>query len=202
MIESTWAEQLVGWVSENHLNLLISLAVLCTFILIRKIFGPKIQSSVDASGLNQQTAATASNLVLVASSIFSGVALLFVWGVDVRHVLLIGTSVITLLGVALFANWSLLSNITAFVILLIHPSYRRGNYLRIISMDNYYEGRISEIDLFHTKLITDEREVFLFPNNALLSSPVIINPRQHWQSVGKIKSTTDRIEVAPSTNET
>lgn len=192
MIGSTWFEEIPIWFEGNYVNLLISLAILCVFMLIRKAFGPKIQNSVDASGLNQQTATTANNLVLVVAGLFGCVSLLFVWGVDIQHVLLIGTSVITLLGVALFANWSLLSNVTAFVVLLIHPSYRRGNYLRIINLDNYYEGRISEINLFHTKLITDEREVFLFPNNALLSTPVIVNPRRHWQSTGKVTPPVDQ----------
>jgi len=200
MIDSSWLEKIPIWFAENHVKLLISLTVLSAFILIRKAFGPKIQNSVDASGLNQQTATTANNLVLVVAGLFGCVSLLFVWGVNIQHVLLIGTSVITLLGVALFANWSLLSNVTAFVVLLIHPSYRRGNYLRIINLDNYYEGCISEISLFHTKLITDEREVFLFPNNALLSSPVIINPRRHWQSTGKIEMFLEKSNQNP-TNE-
>lgn len=201
MMDSTWLDQTTSWFEANNFRLLLSLAVFFFFILIRRIFGPKIQDSVDASRLNQQAATTAGNLVLVVSSLFCGVALLLVWGVHVQSVLLIGTSVITLLGVALFANWSILSSVTAFVILLIHPSYRRGNYVRIINLDNYYEGYISEINLFHTRLITDEREVFLYPNNALLSAPVVINPRQHWQSTGKLQQSPVVPDQTPADGE-
>ena len=200
MMDSTWFEQTAHWIESNNIRLALSLLALFIFIMIRRAFGPRIQDSVDASGLNQQAATTANNLVLVASSLFCCVALLFVWGVDVKHILLVGTGVITLLGAALFASWSLLSNITAFVVLLIHPSYRRGTYLRIINQDNYYEGCISEINLFHTRLITDEREVFLYPNNALLSAPVIINPRQHRQSAGKITALAENPQQTLSSN--
>ena len=186
MNASMWIDQAIEWLSENRIRLLVSLLAFAFFILAKRLSSPKIQNSVDASGLNQETATKASHLVWIVSSLLLGVVLLFVWGVDIQHILIIGTSTITLLGVALFANWSLLSSITAFVVLLIHPSYRRGNYLRIINQDNYYEGYISEINLFHTKLITDEREVFLYPNNALLTAPVMINPRQHWRSAGKL----------------
>jgi len=190
MNESMWIDQAINWLSVNRFRLLVSLLAFAFFVLAKRLSSPKIQNSVDASGLNQETATKASHLVWIVSSLLLGVVLLFVWGVDIQHILIIGTSTITLLGVALFANWSLLSSITAFVVLLIHPSYRRGNYLRIINQDNYYEGYISEINLFHTKLITDEREVFLYPNNALLTAPVMINPRQHWRSAGKLVTPT------------
>lgn len=198
MSESMWIEQALDWISANRFRLLVTLLGFCVFFLVRRLSQPKIQNSVDASGLNQQTATKASHLVWIGSSLLLGVAMLFVWGVDIQHILIIGTSAITLLGVALFANWSLLSSITAFVVLLIHPSYRRGNYLRIINLDNYYEGYISEINLFHTKLITDEREVFLYPNNALLTAPVMINPRQHWKSAGKLVAPPPVVTPQPS----
>lgn len=36
------------------------------------------------------------------------------WGIELRGLLVLGSSLFAMLGVALFAAWSLLSNLTAF----------------------------------------------------------------------------------------
>ncbi len=86
----------------------------------------------------------------------------------------------------MFAAWSVLSNITAFFILLAHSSFKRGTFVRVIDGDNYVEGYISEINLFNTKLISESREVVIYPNNLLLSRPLVVNPRQKLDTVGKL----------------
>ena len=105
--------------------------------------------------------------------------------------LVISTSLITLTGVAFFASWSLLTNITAYFLLLFQMSFRRGNFIRVLDADNYVEGFITEINLFNTKLITEDREIIVYPNNLILTRPSIINPRAKWKTVGKF---TDRPE--------
>lgn len=51
--------------------------------------------------------------------------------------------------------------------------------------DNYIEGYISEINLFNTKLITEDKEFVVYPNTLLILKPAIINPRERYNSVGK-----------------
>ena len=82
--------------------------------------------------------------------------------------------------------------------MLFHNSFRRGNFVRVIDIDNYIEGYISEVNLFNTKLITEDREVVIFPNNLLLTRPTIINPRNKWQVIGKF---SDKIRPIPPENE-
>lgn len=112
--------------------------------------------------------------------------ILLVWGIDFSGLLVLSTSILTLTGVALFASWSLLSNITSFFILLTNVSYKRGNFIRIIDGDNYIEGLISDVGPFATRLITENKEIVLYPNNLILNRPHIVNPRQRWQQFGKI----------------
>jgi small-conductance mechanosensitive channel len=128
---------------------------------------------------------------------FGLLILLVVWGVDIGSVMIFATTVITLLGVALFASWSMLSNVTAYFILLIHPSFRRGNFIRVFDADNYAEGYISEVMLFSTKLVTEDREVIIYPNNLLLGRLAIINPRDRLAGVGKLKPPTQEQPTTP-----
>ena len=99
---------------------------------------------------------------------------------------------LALLGVSLFASWSILSNVTAFFLLIFHKSYKRGNFIRIIIGENYVEGYISEINLFNTKLISEDKEIIVYPNILLMSHPAIINPRSRYSVVGKVVEFSDK----------
>ncbi|HAU91424.1 MAG TPA: hypothetical protein DCW59_03605 [Alteromonas sp.] len=57
------------------------------------------------------------------------------------------------------------------------------------------EGYIADINLFTTRLITKDDEEIAYPNNLVLTRPVIINPKQHWQGIGK--STDKQVPVQP-----
>lgn len=97
-----------------------------------------------------------------------------IWGLDIRGLLVLASSVIAIVGVALFASWSLLSNITAFFILLGHKAYSQGAEVRVIDGANYIDGRIVEINLFSTVLKTADNELVVYPNNLIVSRPVIV----------------------------
>jgi len=111
--------------------------------------------------------------------------MLFIWGFNFKILFAFSTGLIAITGVALFANWSILSNITSFFILLIHKSYKSGNFIRIIDADNYIEGQILEIKLFNTKLVSHDGETIIYPNNLLITRPIIVNPVNRYNTIGK-----------------
>jgi small-conductance mechanosensitive channel len=159
------------------------------------------QHGADRSGLFRRQARTAGRIVRIISTVVALSALFVVWGIRIDGVLVFATSIVTLTGVALFAQWSLLSNVTAYFVLLVQDGFRRGNFVRIVELDNYVEGTISDIGPFHTRLVTDDRVVVLVPNNALLARVVMINPRQRFTGAGKLPPTTTqttRSEESPS----
>ena len=101
----------------------------------------------------------------------------------------------------MFANWSLISNITAYFILLTNVTYRRGNYVRILDGDNFIEGFIADINLFSTRLVTQDRETVLYPNNLILTRPVLVNPKGRWGTLGKVTAASSQ-PVAASAEKT
>lgn len=122
----------------------------------------------------------------IITGVLALAALFFVWGIDVEGLLLLATSVVTLTGVALFAQWSILSNITAYFILLVQDGFKRGNFVRIVELDNYIEGTVADIGPFNTRLVTEDRVMVLIPNNAMLTRTVFINPRNRYAVAGKL----------------
>jgi small-conductance mechanosensitive channel len=171
-------------------NIYITVIIMAGYFVISRLTRPKIEESVESSRFKHELSKKArhsANLILIILTI---PLIMFVWGFDFRNLLLVSTGIFTLAGVALFANWSILSNITAFFIIILHSSFRRGNFIRIIEQDNFIAGYIADVNLFNTRLITEDREVIIYPNNLIISRPTIINPRNQYSAIGKITDFT------------
>jgi small-conductance mechanosensitive channel len=178
--------QLQAWISNYSLQVIATGICLLAYFLMTRFAFPRIEKGVEQGKFKSSAAIKAFHVVRLLAGIVIAVVLIIVWGVDFSGLLLLSTSIITLTGIALFASWSILSNITAYFVLLLHQAYRRGNYIRVIDADNYIEGYISEVNVFNTRLITEDREVVIYPNNLLISRPALMNPRKKMNSVGKI----------------
>ena len=166
---------------------ILSLLVIILYYIIQRKVIPKFEKYVDQGELHNDALKKAVSTFRLLYGVVSFSIILFIWGFDFQWLLAVSSGLITLTGVALFASWSILSNITAFFILLAHESYKRGNFIRIIEADNYVEGTISEINLFNTRLITENMESIIYPNNLLIARPTIINPNIRFTTIGKIQ---------------
>ncbi|WP_334065659.1 mechanosensitive ion channel domain-containing protein [Alteromonas genovensis] len=181
------------WSTEYQSNIIFSSLVLLFYLVMSRKLLPKIESDIAKSKLKSHSALKGLFAARVLVATVSLCLLLLAWGIDFSGLLVLSTSIITVTGVALFASWSLISNITAYFILLTNVSYRRGNYLRIIDGDNFVEGFIADIGPFSTRLVTTERETIMYPNNLILTRPVMLNPKVKWNSIGKVVAKTDTL---------
>ena len=175
------------WLQQNSLQLSLTVALLILYIMIQRLVIPRLAIYVEQSELQDNVLYKAISVFRLLYGVITLALILFIWGFDFKWLLAASTGLIALTGVALFASWSILSNITAFFILVIHKSYKRGNFIRVIEADNYVEGFISEINLFNTRLVSEQREYIIYPNNLLIARPTIINPKSRYTTVGKIQ---------------
>ena len=179
-------DAILTYIQANWVQVLITIAVGVTYFLLDRLSTPLIEEGADQGHFRSTAVDNAVVIARAITALFGSLVLVIVWGVDLGSLLVFATTAITLLGVALFASWSILSNITAFFILLVHPSFKRRNFVRVIDVDNYVEGYIADVTLFNTQLITENREVIVYPNNLILGRPTMINPRNRLNGVGKI----------------
>lgn len=101
------------------------------------------------------------------------VAIAFIWSVDFKGFSVFASSLFAIAGVALFAQWSILSNVTASIIIFFTFPARVGDTIRIIDGDNSVEGKIKEISLFQTEINDQDGNLIIYPNNLLLQKPVV-----------------------------
>ena len=189
-----WWHGFLTWLTQYQSNAVWSGVVLLFYLGMSRKLLPKLESNIEKSKLKSHSALKGLFAARVIVATVSLALPLLAWGIDFSGLLVLSTSIITVTGVALFASWSLISNITAYFILLTNVAYRRGNYVRVLDGDNYIEGIIADVGPFSTRLVTAERETLMYPNNLILTRPVLLNPKQKWGSMGKI--------VAKSSSET
>ncbi|MDX1676305.1 mechanosensitive ion channel domain-containing protein [Arsukibacterium sp.] len=177
------AQQLLQQINPVMVQLFFSLAsVIVYFVIIGRVM-PLLYQVIASSKLKAEMnkrAAAVFHLVLVLLLI---VVLSIIWGLDIRGLLVLASSMIAVIGVALFAAWSLLSNITAFFILLGQKAFAEGTEVRVIDGSNYLEGRIAEINMFSTVLRTKDNEQVIYPNSLLISRPVVVMPKKIRKTV-------------------
>jgi len=177
---------ILEWLYLYKLNIILSFVVVVLYLTVRRVAAPKIEEYVEQGHLKEIVGDKANTTLSLFSFVISVVIILFIWGFDFKGLLTLSASILAITGVAMFASWSVLSNVTAFFLLLANKSFRRGDFIRVINLDNYVEGYISEINLFNTKLISENREIIIYPNNLLVAFPTIINPKDRFSIVGKI----------------
>jgi len=101
-------------------------------------------------------------------------ALALVWNFKIKNLGLYFASFFTVAGVALFAGWSILSNVTASAILFFSHPIRIGYKVKILDGDNTIVGHVTDITLFSVIMKTEEGHVASFPNNLALQKGILI----------------------------
>ena len=102
------------------------------------------------------------------------VVIVSIWGVKPDQIFLFISSILTVIGVAFFAQWSILSNVTAGIIIFFSFPFKIGDKIRILDKECPIEAEIKDINSFYTLLISASGEHISLPNNVLLQKAVVI----------------------------
>lgn len=99
--------------------------------------------------------------------------LLFIWGVDQSDLLFFISSLLTVLGVAFFAQWSIMSNITSTLIIFFNHPAKIGDSISVLDKEFQIEGTISDIGVFFMLITTKEGHQVSIPSNLFLQKFVV-----------------------------
>ncbi|MHA7830774.1 MAG: mechanosensitive ion channel domain-containing protein [Flagellimonas sp.] len=77
---------------------------------------------------------------------FIGISL--IWGIDLNDFSVFLSSILAILGIGFVAQWSILSNLTASVILFFNHPLRLGDRIRVMDKDFDWTGKVEDISGF------------------------------------------------------
>ncbi len=161
-------------IQEYSLQLIESLILIVVLLILRIIlkktvrnFAKKIERLEHRTGLIMKHVDFAVFFLIV-------LGLILIWGVDFRNLGLVMSSVFAVIGIAFFAQWSILSNVTSGVIMFFTFPYKIGDYIKIHDKEMPCEGIIEDIKTFHIILHTANNEIITYPNSMMLQKGVSI----------------------------
>lgn len=97
-----------------------------------------------------------------------------IWGLKQNQIALFASTILTALGIAFFAQWSLLSNITSSIILFFNHPLKIGDTIEILDKESSFEGEITDLTYFFLHLKLKNGKIITIPNSLLLQKSVAI----------------------------
>tara|TARA_B110000503_G_C7032512_1_gene364648 strand:+ start:280 stop:777 length:498 start_codon:yes stop_codon:yes gene_type:complete len=156
----------------TEVKILESVIVLVIFALVKFISNVTIKKATEKFKY-QKSRIKVVKKILNVILVLSIVALfLIVWGVDQSKLLLFLSSFLTILGVAFFAQWSILSNVTSTLILFFNHHVKISDNIAVAEKDSQIEGKISDIGFFFVKIKTKDNEEILIPSNLFIQKAI------------------------------
>jgi small-conductance mechanosensitive channel len=161
--------------TDEHIRETISTGILFFLVVILRIITTKL---IKRFARTTQIIEHRTNLVIkyinLLIHILAIIALIIIWGVQSKDIIITLSSIATVVGVAMFAQWSILSNITSGIILFFSFPFKIGDIILIHDKDFPIEAEVHDIGAFHVVLKTIDNEVIVYPNNLLMQKGITI----------------------------
>ena len=153
----------------------IATGILLALVIVLRILVAKfVRRYAKLSSIMEHRANLVIKYIHILINILAIVCVIVIWGVQKKDILFTFYSVSTVVGVAMFAQWSILSNITSGIILFFFFPFRIGDIITVHDKDFPIQAEIEDIKAFHIYLKTAKGERITYPNNLLLQKGISI----------------------------
>ncbi|MBU2965935.1 mechanosensitive ion channel [Amphritea sp. 2_MG-2023] len=150
----------------------IVLAVIAVYALAIRFINRHINRLGELKGTDPYRLKYIAKTLNIALTVLFFTLLTLILGIQYAQLSVFLSSVFAIIGVAMFAQWSILSNITASLIIFFGFPYRVGDSIKVVDKDDDISGIVDEITLFHV-IIRRQGEIITYPNTLILQKAVI-----------------------------
>ena len=164
----------------NELFTTLRLEIIETIVLIVAMISVKLATTkaikriLSSLEFDLQRKRISQKIVNLFILLVGGIILAGIWNIDRKELFVFFTSVLTILGIAFFAQWSILSNITASLILFFNHPLRIGQFIQVFDKDYTVEGKLEDISFFFMHVRTKENQIVTIPNNLVLQRTILM----------------------------
>jgi len=176
--------------------------LLAVYILAMRFVSNAIQRMGESKSVNAYRVTYIKKTFGISLTVLFVILLFLLLGIQYTQLSLFLSSVFAVIGVALFAQWSMLSNVTASLIIFFAFPYRVGDVIKVVDKDDDISGLIEEISLFHV-IISKNGVVITYPNSLMLQKAVIkMRDMEHLRAyqadVATAAASQSAAEISPS----
>jgi small-conductance mechanosensitive channel len=159
----------------HYLKEEISTGILLVLVLIiRAIVSKLVKRYATTSQIIERRTNLVIKYIHILITIMAIITLILIWGLHAKDIFITLSSIATVIGVAMFAQWSILSNITSGILLFFSFPFKIGDIILIHDKDFPEEGEIEDIGAFHVTLRSKTGEVVIYPNNLFFQKGISI----------------------------
>jgi MscS family membrane protein len=155
-------------------EIIYSVVLLIILFIIRTIIVITVEKIGQKSGTTEARASLIGRYVTVLFVLIALLIEAFILGANTQDITLVFSSVFAVIGIALFAIWSILSNVTSGVIMFFSFPYKVGDKIKIHDKDYPVEAIIEDIRAFQLILREDNGDLVTYPNNLILQKAVTL----------------------------
>lgn len=148
--------------------------LLLVVILLRTLVSKLVRRYAKTSHIIERRTNLVIKCINILITVLAIITFILIWGVQAEDIFITISSVATVIGVAMFAQWSILSNITSGIILFFSFPFKIGDVILIHDKDYLVEGEIEDIGAFHVTLRSKEGEIVIYPNNLFFQKGISI----------------------------
>ncbi|WP_243396957.1 mechanosensitive ion channel domain-containing protein [Flagellimonas pacifica] len=154
--------------------------ILITVVVLIVIFGLNVLSkqAIRKFGRTSSIDINSRKIIFYLSNLFFygiGIILItLIWGVNLQEFSVFISSVLAIVGIGFVAQWSILSNLTASVILFFSHPLRLGDRIRVLDSDFDWTGKVEDISGFYLFMRTDDGRRITIPTNLVIQKGIEI----------------------------
>jgi small-conductance mechanosensitive channel len=164
--------------NEQEIRIVETTVILILYVIAFFITKTIIDSTLKKTQLQRARRKMIIKAIHLFTTIGFGTLLAGIWGLKQNEIAVFASTILTALGIAFFAQWSLLSNITSSIILFFNHPLKLGDTIKILDKDYQLEGEVSELTYFFIHLKTKDGEIITIPNSLILQKSISVVENQ------------------------
>jgi small-conductance mechanosensitive channel len=157
-----------------EIQILETTIIIGAYVLSFFIFRVVINNFLKKTQLEKGRRKMAIRSVQLFTTITALVLITGVWGLKQNEIALFASTILTALGIAFFAQWSLLSNITSSILIFFNHPVKLGSKIKVLHKDYQCEGEVIDLTYFFVVLKNDDNTTTTIPNSHFFDKSISI----------------------------
>ena len=167
------------------IQLIETFVVLVVYVIVYYTTKTFINNSLKNTQLQRRRRKITIKAINLFTLLTAIILLSAIWGLKQNEITVFVSTILTALGIAFFAQWSLLSNVTSSLLLFFNHPIKIGDSIKVLDKDYPVEGEVSDLTYFFVHLKTENGETITIPNSLFLQKSVLVlekNPDLRFNS--------------------